>query len=189
MGVGRLFLVDHDYVSGVNLGPQGYRPDQLDTPKVEAMAADLTALNPNTIVATSDEPFAFADSVATGLPATNFDWERLTAVISCADSMTVRRQAFEFSTQNKIPLFIDCRMAAEALHLYTSTPTTSEAYERTLYSNEEAIALPCTTRSTPYCASMAASFAVAVIAKQLREQPIPSHLILSLPALDLIVHD
>ena len=45
-GIGGLVIADHDMVSVSNLNRQQYLPEQVGLPKVEALAALLTALNP-----------------------------------------------------------------------------------------------------------------------------------------------
>lgn len=193
MGVGSVHLVDADTVSDLNMGPQGYRPDQLDETKVSATAADITALAPSCAVSAFPTRFEFIGGKYEGLgDFTDNLCRNLTAVICCADSMNARREAFHFCQHFNIPAFIDTRMGAEVLRIFTFQPSCKDSdakYESSLFGQSEAVQAPCTSRSTPYCATLAASMAVALFSKHLRSDSIPSSLCITLPALDFMVED
>lgn len=51
-GVGRLVIADHDVVEPSNLNRQQYFVDQIGAPKVHALAATVSRVNPNVVVVT-----------------------------------------------------------------------------------------------------------------------------------------
>lgn len=160
MGVGNLIIFDDDKVSVENLGPQGYPVGRLGDAKTYAARAELALLNPDCRVTTF--PVKFENT-------TEFGGE---IVMACVDSIMTRRVLWEAAVKARTPLFVDARMSAEAWELYAlDQPELYRAYEKTLFPASEAYAAPCQARSTNYCASIVAGFAVAAVTKWARGFP------------------
>lgn len=174
MGVQRLTLFDFDEVSPENLGPQGYRPDQIGELKVVALGKDLVAINPDLSVHCCARRFAYDDLS-----------ERERIVFCCVDSIRTRGEIFD-DTYARLDLFLDARMAAECCQLYAWSPDQSpSSYRDTIFPEGEAADLPCTARSTFYCAQLASSLMVALYSKWLRGIPLPASMTVDLLGLYL----
>jgi hypothetical protein len=68
--------------------------------------------------------------------------------------------------KKSIELFIDARMGAEILRLYTLRPTDLDAcefFESNLYASDEAEQLPCSARSIIYCPAVAGALIAAQV--------------------------
>lgn len=143
MGFGNIEVWDFDNVDIVNMNSQFYRFSDIGKPKVEALKELL-------------QDFAKVD-----LQVNNEAWKGQdlgqSIVISCADSMAVRRMLWESSTSAK--MFIDSRMGAEFASMYAMQPRFKEDredYPATLFTDEEAIQAPCTAKATAYTAQLLA---------------------------------
>lgn len=194
MGIGGLFACDPDTVGPENYGPQGYAPSDNGRPKFEVLSEETHILNPDIQVrAFSGSPFSFTDPDNFFSPVPEPSLRHLSAVFCCADSMAVRSQAFAFFKHFRIPMFVDARMGAEVLHLYTLShrPGEDEAYSGPdiSFPQSQAEKLPCSARSTPYCAQLASALSLAMFSRYLKNQPLIFHTCFNIPALDLMVEE
>lgn len=172
MGVPKLQLIDHDVVETVNLGTQAYCADDVGRPKVHATADLAHQLNPAIEIEAIAGRYAKSQSVQT-------------ATFCCVDSIQTRRHIFE-AVHRSAQVFIDGRMAAEALRVLTvCDPATAAHYKTTLFDPAEAHREGCTQRSTIYCANVAAGFMVAQLARWLRGLPPERDVSLNLLAMEL----
>lgn len=99
-------------------------------------------------------------------------------VIVGSDNMISRKIAFEnvSKSKSKIDFFIDGRMGAEFLRIYSFNPFKKEFVERylkTLYSDEEAEDLPCSGRSIIYCPFIIAGIICSIVKKFAKEEMTP----------------
>jgi molybdopterin/thiamine biosynthesis adenylyltransferase len=140
MGCPRLTLFDDDTVEPHNLPSQLYRMADISMPKVEALAKILRE---------------YVDAEITPIN------ERVTqrtftgVVISAVDSMAARRTIWQSCVRYKagVKLYIDARMGGEVGRILTVSPTNPmavEAYEATLFSDEEGSQELCTAQATIY---------------------------------------
>ena len=93
-GVPNIALYDHDTVEAVNLGPQGYRPDQIGTFKSTATAFDIRRINKDCDVLSIPSKFT-ADYISG------------THIFICVDTIGARSFFWHFtppenSSRNKI---------------------------------------------------------------------------------------
>ena len=85
--------------------------------------------------------------------------------------MQVRKDMWEASGMAK--WFIDPRMGAETMHLYTLSHKNKEdieAYEKAWYSNDDAKFEKCTAKSTIYCANILAGLVAKTVKNLAVEQ-------------------
>jgi sulfur carrier protein ThiS adenylyltransferase len=170
-------------VEAVNLAPQGYRPDQLEMPKVQATARDCQQLNPVIQVIPHAERFrrSTARQVAVGPMSL--------LVFACVDSIVTRRLLWE-SLSGQAELFVDGRMSAEVIRvLAVNTPATDRYYATTLFNADDAYAGSCTARSTIYTASIAAGLMLGQMTKWLRRLPVDRDATLNLLSAELSAAD
>jgi molybdopterin/thiamine biosynthesis adenylyltransferase len=158
IGLAMVQLIDHDTVEEVNLGPQGFCPGDIGQAKVDATARMMRQLNPELDVATHRERFARSLGIEP-------------VVFCCVDSIATRRHIWN-AVRDTVGLFVDGRMAAEVLRvLVASGAKGREHYPSTMFEQAEALAQPCTARSTIYCANVAAGLMVSQLARWLRGMP------------------
>lgn len=144
MGFSNITVWDFDKVSIENMSCQNFGRHQIGRAKVHALESTVL------------------EWAGIQIKTHNKKWvgSRLTGlVLACADSMAVRRQIFEHCRDTKLKM-IDSRMGAEQIMLYTIDPQYDDWYERTLYSDDDAVQLPCTAKATAYCANIISGLVV-----------------------------
>jgi sulfur carrier protein ThiS adenylyltransferase len=167
-------LFDHDTVEDVNLGPQGFLMEDIGLPKVEAVSRLMLKMNPDMDIKTYNRKYRVTDLVNT-------------VVFCCVDSIETRQHVWE-SQLGHAELFIDARMAAEALRVITAYDMNSRVYyPTTLFSEAEAFEGACTARSTIFTSNVAAGIMVEQYSKWLRGFPIEKDVIINLLSMDVII--
>ena len=167
MGVPWLQLVDHDLVETVNLAPQGYIEEDLGKPKVEATGSLCKALNSTVTIEPIKERFRRSMDLGNVL-------------FCCVDSIATRRLIWE-AVRDRVEFFCDGRMSADVLRVLVASSKESRAhYGTTLFSQEEAYQGSCTSRSTIFCANIAAGFMLSQFSRWLRGLPVDKDLMLNL---------
>ena len=111
-------------------------------------------------------------------------------VISAVDSMTARQLIWKSAKlKRSVTLFIDARMGAEILRLYTLRPVDLDAcefFEGNLYDSEEAEQLPCSARSIIYCPGIAGALIAAQVKTFAVGDPIHAEVLFDVPRMKLI---
>jgi hypothetical protein len=164
-GFKHIAVFDHDEVDVVNMSSQFYGIDDIGTLKVEALADRIEEMT---------------GTIITAIPEKWTGMKMRGTVIMAADSMEVRKQIFEAHRGNLATNWlIDARMGAEIALLYAfnpNDPTSAENYEKSLYSDAEAVQERCTAKSTTYCAIVLSG----LIIKAVRDALMPGKLIRNL---------
>lgn len=154
MGFQDITVCDFDKIEVENINCQFYRFSDIGRYKVDALqdiVADFTGVK----IETEFRPYEKGQFKG--------------IVISAVDSMAVRRLIWEEHKEFAIAtkLIIDPRMGAETGLCYAISPTKPKdiaSYEKTLYSDEDAVQERCTAKATMYTA-LALSAHVAKIVK------------------------
>jgi len=149
-GFKRIRVFDFDNVEIHNMPNQMFRIHDLGKPKVTALkeivkdfeGIEITAVNskfPNRMMGDT--------------------------VIVAVDSMDTRIELWETAKkfESKVKLYIDARMGAEVMRLYTLMPSMKRCvsdYADTLYPSSDAVQAPCTAKATMYTALMLGSMIV-----------------------------
>lgn len=141
MGFEDLTVYDFDKIEAVNLNSQFYRFSDIGKFKVEALKDLIKDFTGITIEAKNQ---AYEAGKIPGI------------VISAVDSMKVRKNIWDNHKYLSLgtTAFIDGRMGAEYALVYTMIPTDPhdvKSYEKTLYTDENAVQERCTAKSTMYC--------------------------------------
>ena len=140
MGCIHLTVYDDDLVEDQNIPNQLYRLGDVGQLKVERLADIIKNFTGTGIDARPERVLG----------------QRLQGiVVSGVDSMEGRRRIWDRSIRFKagVAAYIDARMGAEVSRLYTVCPADPDHvrfYERTLYSDDEALQLPCTAQAIVY---------------------------------------
>lgn len=143
MGFGNITVLDDDEVSIENMNCQFFRHKDVGRKKVDAL---------------KELVFEFSGLRIEGLFSrfTSLSDSRRGIVISAVDSMSARKAIWEVHRGSlSTKMIIDPRMGAESALLYVMNPMSikdQEAYEKVLYSDDDAVSEPCTRKSTAYCA-------------------------------------
>jgi len=174
IGVTHFQLIDPDTVEPVNLGPQGYRPDQITKHKVNATAEDIAQINPEADIRAVAGPW-------------NKHLRGGTDVFICVDSIKTRKDIWTEWHSNGYRAFIDGRMGAETMRILTIENRSSSKiiYDDSLFSADEAEQLPCTQKSTYYCANVCAGIMVSQFTQVLRNMRPASDVVFDLFTLTL----
>jgi sulfur carrier protein ThiS adenylyltransferase len=174
MGIPWLQLIDFDNVEVSNLASQGYLEDDLDVPKVHATADLCQQVNHHL------EVHEVNDRFRRGMAVGN-------TVFCCVDSIATRKLIWE-AVKDKANFYCDGRMSAEVLRVLTACDSESRKhYPTTLFNADEAFVGSCTTKTTIYCANIAAGLMTAQFTKYLRHLPIDCDIKLNLLTSELSV--
>lgn len=154
MGFINQTITDFDKVSIENMSCQFYRHKDVDKPKVEALR-DLISDFTNETIKINNERWMPNPSRISGI------------VVLAVDDMAVRKEIYEsLKAHIYVSHFIDARMSLEDAAMYVMSPHSTKdqsSYEKTLYSNEEAVQERCTAKATIYTASMLAGFVAKAV--------------------------
>jgi molybdopterin/thiamine biosynthesis adenylyltransferase len=166
MGVTNLTIYDDDVVEPHNLPNQSYRPQDLGHSKVEAIASicgDFTKVRPN----------AVASKLGSIRPEG--------IVISGVDSMRSRKAIWKNISWNpNVRCYIDARMGAEMLQIFTIDPCDEEQvifYEKSLFDDKNAFVAPCTNRAIIYTGYFVAAFICNQLKKVVKEEKVIKEII------------
>ncbi|GEM_PF-274204 len=139
-GVRDLVVYDFDRVEDHNYPNQYYGPKDIGRPKVEALA-ELVERQTGVVIKAVIERFE-----TQGLDG---------PLIVAVDSMKVRSAVWRHVKEARLPVpwLVDPRMGGQAGNVYTVFPDDAMSvaqYEKTLYSDEDAVEDPCTARAIIY---------------------------------------
>jgi sulfur carrier protein ThiS adenylyltransferase len=159
---------DFDSVEAVNVGTQGWKFDDLHTPKAAVLGAELTRPGWSTFVP-HIQRFEDADSSIL---------QGLGIVFCCVDSMEARRVIWRKFNRTRSSttvhnLFIDARVGGPSIRILTvpaDSPAMIAGYVGTLHSDGAAYEAPCTARMTVYTATVAAGLMVAQMVSWLNQR-------------------
>jgi|WetSurMetagenome_2_1015567.scaffolds.fasta_scaffold22593_3 hypothetical protein len=162
MGMPKMTVYDADKVSSVNPSSQNYRPADVGKLKVNAFKEIVEMFSTTEVTAI---PMMFTgETKPKGI------------VISAVDSMDARidiwNKAIRYNLN--VPLYIEARMGAEELRVYSLCPTEPEKvkmYEGYLYPSSKAHHAPCTEKAIAYTTFMAASIICRELKAFLTEEP------------------
>jgi len=174
LGACHLQLVDFDLVEPTNITTQGYRQDDVGRSKVEATADEIRRIDPTIAVEGICDRFRPKHL-------------RGSIVFCCVDKISARAAIWRV-VQNRCVFWSDARMLGEVIRVLTTDhPSSDSHYARTLFAQAEAQTGSCTSRSTLYAASIAASLMIHQLTRSLRGLPADRDITFNLLASELIV--
>jgi hypothetical protein len=167
MGCSRLALYDPDIVESHNLPNQVFPLNSLGRAKVEVLAEVIRQF-------TGCEPVTMQQALRGEEPLQGL-------CIIAVDTMKARKEIWRGIRQNPaVPLLIDARMGGEVGRLFCIHPSEPEEidfYETTLYSDEEALELPCTARAVIYNGFMIAALIANLVKRYAVGEKLPKEII------------
>lgn len=176
MGATKIEVWDNDIVSIENMSNQFFRFSDIGKNKAKALF-DLVKDFTNVEIKFHETLFE------SGTGCHSFFNDEDAIIISAVDSMKVRKLiADEITTndlQDQVKYIIDPRMSAEA-YLQFACETKIEKsianYEKSLYSDESAVAERCTAKSTIYTATLAAGLVVKTVKNMIMGEAWPKNI-------------
>jgi hypothetical protein len=137
LGIGEIVIFDNDLVEAHNLPNQFFPLDKVGHTKVDALKGVIEAM---TIAEVTHRHERYDGT------------EKLRGlVVSGVDSMEARKQIWQGIKGNfLVPRYWDARIGGEKILIYSvnpRSPVECELFEKTLYSDEDAVDDPCTRRS------------------------------------------
>lgn len=155
-----IYLVDDDFVEVHNQGGQFFTSSDIGRYKVDAMHRHCINFS-NYPIYTNASLFVHGNLT---LPFT----------FSAVDDIEVRKLIYEawLKTEER-ELFVDGRLTADHLVIYSVTKENEEEYAKTLFPKEEAEDLPCNFKQTSHIASMIGSLMTNVFVNYLADTEVP----------------
>lgn len=142
MGFLNQVVIDFDKVDTVNLSSQLFRYKDIGSTKVAALQSIITEFTNKQIEVICNK---YENEIV------NAD-----ILVMAVDSMEVRSKIWKANKKmGLVKMMIDPRMGSEMALLYVMNPNDAkdiETYEKTLYTDDNALSEPCTRKSTQYCA-------------------------------------
>lgn len=157
MGIGNIVLVDKDVVETYNIPSQFHLADCLGFPKVESLKKTLEAFIKDVTVTTHFDT-----------SKTEYFF-RANIVVSAVDSMKSRKEIYEqVKEAYSVSTYIEGRMGSEMGLIYTINnfhlnKELHKEYEKTLYSDENAVQESCTNKAIIYNTTLMGSIIAAII--------------------------
>lgn len=167
MGFENFELYDFDKVEEHNLPNQFFDEFDLGQLKVLATKSRMIYANPKCTIKTYGK-----------YKINEFNNE---IVISCVDVMKTRKEIFKQCKESDVQLFIDTRMAGLQGQIYTIDMDDKKEvanYEKTLFSDKEAVQARCTQKSILFTVLGIASIVCNQIVKALNEEEIRNYVVL-----------
>lgn len=156
MGIDKITLYDDDIVESHNLPNQFFRMGSIGENKVDALANSVREF---TAAEVKTEPNRFANKAISGL------------VVSGVDSMKSREEIWrKLKGRKNVQRYWDARIGGENITIYSVDPNDEDEcalYETTLYSDDDALELPCTQRAVIDIMGYTGSLLVTSIRKYL----------------------
>ncbi len=172
IGTPHIQLIDFDNVEPSNVATQGYFQCDIGLPKVQATAHLIRQIDSTISVEVSTDRYRPGNDVGT-------------AVFCCVDRIEARAAIWR-SVKERCQFWCDGRMMGEVLRVLTSAhPSVDQGYQTTLFPQSQAQQGSCTSRSTIYCANIAAGWMIHQFARWLRGVSVDRDLSVNLLASEL----
>lgn len=186
MGCRDIRIYDHDLVEEHNRPNQAYRKKDIGKLKVEACKEIIGE---------------FAEWCSVTVYPERFEGQRPLEgiVISAVDHMEIdkdgvwgRKEIWQKVREQclNVPLYIDGRIGGEALHLFTIKPfqlEDVEAYEKRLFSDKEAVPLPCTAQNIIYVGKIIGGLIANQLKKWIKWEKYSREILFDLVTMTLII--
>lgn len=176
MGFTDITVIDFDKIEVENMNCQFYRFKDIGSYKVQALKSLVEEF-------TGVKIEAITDKYTGGKPFKGI-------VISAVDSMEVRKLVWDNHKDKALStkFIIDPRMGAETAMLYTMNPMNGDdikSYEKTLYTDENALHERCTAKATTYTALLLSGLVAKTVKDIVTDGPYPRTAVWSIKDNDL----
>lgn len=172
-------LCDPDDVEEVNLGPQAFHAAHLGLPKAEALAAEMSMLNPLINVGTDHSRFTRGDLIP--------DADVVFAAVDCLRTRLAIHEAF--MADDRALMLVDARLDAYDLDLYSMHKHMEFFdYAATINPDGPSPSIPCTERMTRQTTVVAAAYAIQAYWSMVQNREFPNHLTIGVGCPEIIEH-
>ena len=175
MGIGSLKIYDWDIVEAHNLPNQLYRLGDIGQPKPAALKDILMRYNDGCRIQTYEIPYE-------NQPLSNI-------VISAVDSMEAREKIFTSVKQYNPSLYIEARMGAELMRIYSVDPRNSDWYNKMLYPDNQTVDVACTAQAIIYNVFVIGGLIASQVKKFLMGQEVVKEIVLDLVTMTMITEN
>jgi hypothetical protein len=175
-GARNIQMFDHDEVEDVNIGPQGWSPNDVGMDKVYALSKELAHKYDETIdFCIQPRKCRFPADTPTPVPKVLF---------CCVDGIETRNRIF-CNHRDSFELFLDSRVAADVIHILACCEKEHlDYYPTTMFSEGDAFRGSCTTKMSIHMANIAAGLLIQQLSKWLRQLPIDRHVMFNLLSME-----
>jgi sulfur carrier protein ThiS adenylyltransferase len=202
VGAKNLWFIDPDTVEIENLGAQGFLELDMGKPKVDAVREMCLALNGQVNIKISQTKFRkeFVRTMVEAAESSEDDDPSAFRyiVFSCVDDMKARKSIWTAFTDMFISeefgfdpraLFVDSRMGSETARVLAVSSTSGvDYYPRTLFEARDGLQQSCTSKTTIYCANLAAAMIMGQFSKFLRGMMVDRDILYNIFTADMM-HD
>lgn len=175
LGCSNVSIMDGDFIEEHNAGSQLYKASDENESKVETLARKINFL--------TEMPISFIGEHWNYEKKEHIEEiEKYPIIISAVDSIITRENIFNI-VKNHDTQFIDCRMAGDAIEIYTCNMNLNEekeAYEKTIFPESETRPIACSERSVVYNAFVCSGFIADLVAKYVTGNKLPLEIIIDL---------
>lgn len=157
MGFRNITLIDYDIVEAENIGTQFFHEMDIGQLKCNALEQNLFVMSNSSMAGVQALEHKFEYTQVKDYLALK-DYCQDAIIVSAIDSMKARAWLFDLAPTLAARHFIDGRMAIQYLHVLSVNPhdlPSNELYKKTLFSDDEAVQMPCTNKSIGYTAMIA----------------------------------
>lgn len=170
LGCQNVSIMDFDTVEEQNAGSQIYKLFDTGQAKVGALRDKLRMLTEWDITPINERW------------TPEFDLEPYDIIISAVDNITVRKELYQKLKDTK-KIYIDGRMASNAIEIYTvncESKEDQEKYAETLFEESETIPVPCSERAVVYNVFIVAGLLTDLVGKIVNEEELPKEIVVDL---------
>ncbi len=150
LGVKYLTLWDDDTIEEVNIGPQGFKLEDIGRHKVDARSDEFHSLSPDSVIRTLHSRFVrYSDHPEGAI------WWIL------VDSLDDREFIVQAAMEHTPKQIIDPRIGGTVYEVYNVLGKGLERYLETVqFARDNPVEESCTTRTTPHSAAIAGAIAI-----------------------------
>lgn len=174
LGCSNITIMDGDVVEEHNAGSQVYKASDEGMEKVQALSDKLRLL-------TDLQPQIIANHWDSENPEHKEMMYKYVIIIAAVDNITTRTQLFK-NLRDSV-FFIDGRMAGNELEIYTvrgGVKEDEEAYEKTLFAEEETTLVACSERSVVYNVFLMGGLIADIVKKYANGEELPQEILMDL---------
>jgi molybdopterin/thiamine biosynthesis adenylyltransferase len=170
-----------------------YDPDTIEDHNIPNQMFPFEKLGLNKAEAMGEIGFEWAETKIISV-ADKYDGAIAPIIVSGVDSMEARKEIWGMIKMNAgVKMYIDCRMGAEFLTIYTVKPFLSDDityYENKLFDDEKTVQEPCTNKAIIYNTAFIGSIAASRIKNYLvgDEQKNPKEIIADITTLQMLTN-
>ena len=170
VGFQLLTMMDFDMIEDHNI-PNQFLPRKLGQPKIDGLHELMHVLIPEE----QEHGFSYYEARLDE----DTDISPYTVIVSAVDSMNVRQLLWEKTLEEADGafIFVDARMGMDTMQLFLVDLLNDDAidfYYETLFPEEEAEEVPCTSKATMYLSMVIAGMMTNAMTKYFMGKPVPT---------------